>query len=402
MRPASFLHHVFGSLRRHRLRSGFVMLASLVGVAALTFVLTAGQGARRKMLTTVRQIFGDSSIVVVTGGMQLISGPRADAARLTIDDLGAVANGLPGVVAWDPQQVVVGAVRRGSASATVRVLGQSERSPEVWSRRAARGRFFDAAEVKRLERVAVIGETAARELFGATDPLQGEVMIGSVPFTVIGVLERFGTDLHGMDRDNEIVVPISTLQRRVANVDTISVAKLRLRDGVAPEGVTAEVRSRLRARHALTAGQPDDFTLLTPLEIRQLLGKMEKLVTLYLPLAALVILLVGGVVAAALMLGAVNARVGEIGLRRAVGAQPRDIARQFLAECAITMVGGGVLGTIVGAGAAQLLAAHLKFGPVFTWWAVLAGLALALLTGLLAGVLPARRAARLLPVDALR
>jgi putative ABC transport system permease protein len=402
MSRVRLLGHSLRALDRHRLRSTFIMIASVVGVAALTFVLTVGQGARRKMLTTVRQIFGDASIVVVTGGQQLTGGPRPDAARLTIDDVEAVAAGVPAVTAWDPQQVRIAPVRHGREATSVRVLGQSERSERVWSRPVTRGRYFDLGEVKRLERVALIGETAARELFGGADPLQAEILIDAVPFTVVGVLERFGTDLHGMDRDNEIVVPVTTLMRRLANVDTISVAKLLLDDPAHSEAAATAVRRALRARHALAPGQPDDFTLLTPVEVRRLLGRMQNVLTVYLPLGALLVLLVGGMVAATLMLGAVNARVGEIGLRRAIGARAADIGWQFMAESAITMLGGGVIGAGLGVGAAQLLAAHLKLGPVFSWWTVALGVLLSLATGLLAGVWPARRAARLLPAAALR
>jgi putative ABC transport system permease protein len=402
MKPGSLVRASIRALGRQRLRSGFIMLASLVGVTALTFVLTLGQGVQRKMLATARQIFGDSSIVIVTGGQNLIGGPRPDAARLTIDDVAAAAAAVPEIEVWDPQQVLNASVRHGGASTSVRVLGQSERSARVWSRDAARGRFFDAPEVKRMERVALIGETVARNLFGATDPLNAEILIESVPFTVVGVLERFGTDLHGMDRDNEIVVPVSTLQRRLANVDTISVAKLLLSDTSQLERTSRAVRDALRSRHALRPGQPDDFQLLTPVEVRQLMGRMQRILAVYLPLASVVVLFVGGIVAATLMLGAVNARIGEIGLRRAVGAQPRDIGWQFVTETTVTMLGGGLLGVTLGVAAAQILATHLKMSPVFSWAAVAIGLALSIVTGLLAGVLPARRAARLPPAEALR
>lgn len=402
MNAPKLVLHSLRSLGRNRLRTAFIMLASVVGVAAITFVLTAGQGARRKMLTTVRQIFGDSSIVVVTGGQQLIGGPRPDAARLTIDDIEAVASSAPGIEAWDPQQVMTASVRRGGGATMVRVLGQSERSERVWSRSVSRGRYFDVADVKRLERVALIGETAANALFGGADPVGSEILIESVPFTVIGILERFGTDLHGMDRDNEIVVPVSTLMRRLANVDTISVAKLLLREPAHSEEAAAEVRRVLRTRHGLSSSQADDFTLLTPVEVRRLVGRMQSIITIYLPVAALVVLLVGGIVAATLMVGAVHARVGEIGLRRALGAKPADISWQFLAESTLTMLGGGAIGTTLGAVAAQLVADRMALGPVFSPTAVLVGLALSAATGLLAGVLPARRAARLLPADALR
>ena len=402
MSPSRLLRDSLRSLRRHRLRSASIMIGSLVGVAALTFVLDIGQGVRRKMLTTVQQIFGDSSVVVVAGGMQLVDGPRPDAARLTIDDIAAAAAAVPAVVDWDPQQVQIASVRRAGSTATARVLGQSERAEKVWARTVSRGRFFDAADVQRRERVALVGETLVRDLFGGADPLGAEIMVDAVPFTVVGVLERFGTDLHGMDRDNEIVVPISTLMRRLANVDTISVAKLLIGDPAQNATAAAQIREALRSRHALLQGQPDDFTLLTPSEVRQLLGKMQRIVTVYLPLASVVVLLVAGLIAATLMAGAVNARVAEIGVRRAIGARPADIARQFVAESAFTMLGGGLLGILLGSAAAQLVARRLDLGAVLSLRVALLGLALALVTGLLAGVVPALRAARLRPVDALR
>jgi len=197
-------------------------------------------------------------------------------------------------------------------------------------------------------------------------------------------------------------VPISTLMRRLANVDTISVAKFLVASPDKTAAASAQIRAALRGRHALGNGQPDDFTLLTPTEIRQLLDKMRRIVTLYLPIASLVVLLVAGLIAATLMAGAVNARVGEIGMRRAIGARPGDIGRQFVAESAVTMLGGGIRGVLLGSGAAQLLSQRLDMGAVLSVWVALLGLGLALLTGLLAGVVPALRAARLRPVDALR
>ena len=402
MNTTRLLRESLRSLGRHRLRSASIMVGSLIGVAALTFVLDVGQGLRRKMLATVQQIFGDSSIVVVAGGMQLVDGPRPDAARLTIDDIAAAAATAPAVSDWDPQQVRVANLRRAGKQATARLLGQSERAEKVWTRTVSRGRFLAASDIRHRERVALVGETLVHDLFADTDPLGAELMVDAVPFTVVGVLERFGTDLHGMDRDNEIVVPLSTLMRRLANIDTISAAKLLVADPAQTATAAAQVREVLRGRHALRPGQPDDFTLLTPAEVRQLLGKMQRIVLLYLPLAAGVVLLVAGLIAATLTAGAVNARVAEIGVRRALGARPADIARQFVVESMCTMLGGGVLGILSGGAAAELLARRLDLGPVVSLRVALLGLALSLCTGFLAGVVPARRAARLRPVEALR
>ena len=204
-------------------------------------------------------------MVVTGGGGFFLGGPRGEAARLTLDDAAALAQALPEIEAWDPMQVVPDAPASSAASAThsVRLVGASERYERVWERGVSSGELFDAAAVSSSARVALIGETAARALFGDEDPVGGEILIGSVPFRVIGVLERLGTDVHGMDRDDEVVVPISTAMRRVMNVDTIRAVKLLVRDPREVDATARAVELLLRERHALAEGQPSDFTLMT-------------------------------------------------------------------------------------------------------------------------------------------
>jgi putative ABC transport system permease protein len=395
--------HSFKALNRFRLRSAFLMLGSLVGVAALTLVVSVGEGADRKILATMRQLFGSSSILVITGGGRLIGGPRPGAARLTLDEMAGIVAQLPEVEAWDPQQELFKEpVRSANGATTARVLGESERFEHVQNRSVVQGEPFDAPAVAGSARVALIGATVARELFGAEDPLGAEIQIGSVRFRVTGLLERFGTDVHGMDRDAEIVVPLSTLQRRVMNVDTIGSAKLLVRDPARVEETARAMKALLRERHALATGQPDNFMVITSTQVQRTVRKVERVLFVFLPLVSAVTLLVACVVAASLMIASVSARVGEIGLRQAVGARPRDIQLQFLLETAVTSLGGGVLGLLAGLGLAQWVAHRFALGGVFSWTAILLGLGAATLTGLLAGVAPARRAAHLAPADALR
>lgn len=403
MKSSRLVLHSFRTLARFKLRSAFMMLGTFVGVAVLTLVVAVGEAGQRKMQSTVRQLFGGSSILVITGGGRLLGGPRAGAARLTEAEMESVVRELPEIEAWDPQQGLVSEpVRHADKSATARVLGLSERWEKVWNRGVTRGEGFDAAAVAGSARVALLGESVARQLFGDEDPLGAEILIGAVRFRVIGLLEPFGTDLHGMDRDAEIVVPISTLQRRVMNVDTLGGAKLLVRDPARVDATAREVERALRERHALASGQPDDFSLITATQVQRTMRKVERVLFVFLPLAAVVALLVGSAVAASLMLASVSARVGEIGLRRAVGARPVDVQLQFLLETAATALGGGLLGLLAGGGAAEIIARRMSLGEVLSWKPIVLGLGAAALTGFLAGVLPARRAARLEPVDALR
>lgn len=402
MKKSRLISAAFRAMSRYKLRSVFMMLGSFLGVAALTLVVSVGQAAQVKMLSTMRQFIGDSSVLIIGGGGRLMSSPRADAARLTIEDIDAAAKEIPQVEDWDPRQDLVTSVRRGDASTTVRVIGQSERSQKVWGRTVSRGEYFDTAAVNSSARVALIGENAARKLFGNEDPLDGEIRIGNVPFKVIGVLEPFGVDLHGMDRDNEIVVPITTLMRRLTNIDSIAAARLMIRDPEQSDKVAGEVRRVLRARHGLAQGQPNNFAIATTLQARRIFSTVRRIMFLYIPLAAGVILLIGGIVSATLMLASVSERVAEIGLRRAVGARPDDIRMQFLIETTVTTLCGGVAGIALGYIGARIVATQFQLGGVFSWTAVLIGLIASSLVGFLAGVMPAKRAAELQPIDALR
>src|SRR5262245_5751069 len=402
MSTTRLVTHSVTALGRYRLRSAFVMLGSLVGVAALTLVVSVGQGVQAKVQKTVGQVLGDSSILIMSGGSRILGSPRGGASRLTIDDLTAVAAELDEIEAWDPQQDISSVVRYRDRTATVRILGQSERGERVWTRAASRGRYFDAAAVNSAARVAVIGETVARNLFAHDDPLDAEIRIGAVPFRVIGVLEPFGMDMHGMDRDNEIMVPISTLMRRLTNTDTVASARLVLRDPTRSEDTAREVTRILRARHALVTDEPDDFRIVTPTEVRKMTTWVRRVLLIFVPMLAGVILLVAGVVAAALMLSSVNERIPEIGLRRAIGARPEDIRLQFATEAAATILAGGLGGLVLGYAGAHAVAARMQLGDSFSWEAVVIGMVASVLTGALAGILPARRAAQLHPVEALR
>ncbi len=390
------------SVVRYKARSTFMMLGSLVGVAALALAVSLGQAVEAGVMKTVQRVLGDGSIVVLGAGSRMTGSPRAGAGRLTIDDIEAVTRQLPDVAAWDPQAEVSTTVRHGGALATVRVLGESERWQQVWSRGVTRGQSFDLPAVSRSARVALIGETAARELFPGQDPLDAEIRIGAVPFRVIGVLEPFGTDMHGMDRDDEIVVPITTLMHRLTNTDAITAAKVVLRDASGTAEAARTVTSVLRTRHALDRDQPDDFMVLTPAGVRKMVGMIRRILLLYVPLVAGIVLLVGAAVAATLMLASVNGRMSEIGVRRAVGARPEDVRWQFLVETALTVVAGGVGGIVVAFAGVWLVSTQMHMQAMLSWQAVAIGLVASAITGVLAGVVPAQRAAQLDPVQALR
>jgi putative ABC transport system permease protein len=395
----------FAALRRHRLRAFFMAAGTFVGVVALTVVVGVGQAGEQQVLDRFDRMFSGSSILLRGGSPEHRRGPRAgERSSLTPEDLAAIAGTVPGIASWDPWQL--GGDREiawNGRTVTSAVMGHSERAPVVWDRGVTRGSLFTEADVGAAARVALVGETLARSLFGEADPISQEIRIGNVPFTVIGVLERAGTDPHGMDRDNQVHVPYTTAMRRIQNVTRVDVAKLLVVDGHPLDETAAAVETLLRERHALPPQAVNDFALLTPVQATEMVEASTRVFTVFLPLLAGIALLVGAIVVANLMLLSVSERRAEIGLRRAVGARRRDIWIQFLVEATLVTAAGGLAGVALAGAAMPIAVAHgVDLSGALALNAALVGLGSAMATGLLAGVVPARRAAALDPVRTLR
>lgn len=393
------------SLGRHRARTIIMMLGTFVGVAALTVVVAIGQGAQQEMLDRFDRMFSGSSIILRAGATTHSRGPRASSVTtLTLEDMAAVQKRVNGILLWDPWQMVGNreVVWRGR-SRSVAIMGHSERADVAWNRGAARGSYFTEGDVARAARVALVGQTLARDLFGDQDPVGEDIRIGTVPFRVIGVLEVQGSDPHGMDRDNEVHVPVTTAMRRLQNVDHIDMAKILVAADRDLSAVMAGIEQVLRDRHSLPLGAESDFSMITPRQVQRMIESSNRVFTVLLPLLAGASLLVAGIVVANLMLMAVNERRAEIGLRKAVGARTQDVRFQFLVECTAVTLAGGVAGVASSWLGLVVARAHLvSLAGSMPWQAPIVGLGSALAVGLLAGVAPARRAAALDPVRTLR
>lgn len=405
MKTGRLIRHGFRGMARHRLRTFFMMLGTFIGVLALTIVVAIGQGTRDTMISRIDKIFSGSSILLSASGGGSRGGPHSaeSAVTLTVDDLDAIQASIATIKVWDPM-LLAGSrevVYQGTSS-TIRVMGHSTHYEEVWNRGASRGALFGDAEVRSSARVALVGETVARELFQGADPIGLQIRVGTVPFEVIGVLEEIGTDLHGWDRDNEVIVPYTTAMRRIMNVDNIGTAKL-LAVSEAEIGASVDaIEALLRERHALAADEPNDFSMFTPVQVQQMVGSMNQIFTLFLPIIAGVSLLIGGIVVANLMIMGVNERRSEIGLRKAVGAREKDVRLQFLLESSLVTVVGGLIALIVAAATLTFVGRAMDFSGIMPWEAAVLGLGAAILVGLVAGVVPARRAAALESASTLR
>jgi putative ABC transport system permease protein len=393
------------AMTRNKLRTVLMMLGTLIGVAALTVVMVLGRGTQNAVMQEVERMFSGSSIILNSGSGMRRGGPHGSGPTTTLvpADIDAIETEVPAVLVADRLQGVGRSdVEFEGAVSDVRVLGHSQNSPEVWNRGANRGSYFTEADVAASARVAVAGTTVVRTLFGDTDPIGRQIRIGTVPFEVIGVLEPYGIDPHGLDKDNEIHVPYTTAMRRLRNVDYIAAAKILVDPEADLDAAALSIEELLRARHRLAGDEPNDFHLITPTQVREMVASSNSTFGVLLPIVAVIAIIAGGAVVANLMLLSVNERRREIGLRKAVGARTRDVWLQFVLEStAVTTVGG-----LLAIGLAILILVFIRMHGmaefVFPWPVTFIGLGVAILVGLAAGALPARRAARMDPVDALR
>ena len=322
--------------------------------------------------------------------------------NLKLADLEAIQAACPDVLAWDPSQMKQMTAQFRDQNRSLLVRGHSERAEEVWGRGVSQGRFFDANDVASSARVALLGYKTAEFLYGGDDPLGKQIQLDGAPYRVIGVLEAKGTDPHGVDRDDEVHVPISTMLRRIRNVDFIAYAKLRVDHADHTEDVGKRAAAILRERHVIRTDQDDDFSVFTPLLVRKMMTGANKVFSLYLPLVALIALLVAAMVIANIMLMAVKERIPEIGLRKAVGATDAQVRRQFLIEAFVVTLCSGIVGIALGLGVLAGISTHLDFTMLISPAAIGLGLAAAVVVGILSGLWPARHAAKLDPVAALR
>ncbi len=392
------------TMRRYWLRTLLMGLGVAAGVATLVAARSLGTGSEQAMLDKVERMFGPSSLMITVRG----TGAGGSVTSFKIADLEAIEERLPAVVAWDPM-LVLGSreLKVEGENRQVTIYGHSERAREVWNRGVVEGRFFTVEDSARASRVALLGTRIARDLFGDESPIDRQILLDgngrrAAPFRVVGVLEPIGIDPHGTDRDQDVHVPTATAMRRLLNVDYVTSAKLVVGDPESVEETADRVEELLRERHGIAAGEPADFAIFTPKFVGRMIARSKRVLKVFVPAGAGVVLLVTAMVISAIMGIAVRERVAEIGLRKAVGATEEQIGVQFLAEALGVSVAAGFLGMALGAAAVVAVAWRMQLPAVITAESLALGLAAAVAVGVVSGLLPARRAARLDPVRALR
>jgi putative ABC transport system permease protein len=396
------------ALRVNVLRTSLTMLSIIIGIGAVITTLAIGSGARSQIGNEIASL-GTNLLIIApgsrtSGGVRLGAGSRAS---LTEGDAYALRTELPDVQAAAPTLRGSGPMVYGSNNWMTSFHGSTLDFFDARNWRIVSGRSFDEDDVTRAAKVVLLGETVARSLFEQADPIGQIVRVRRAPMEVIGVMERKGQTPQGWDQDDMILVPITTARNRLlggsyAKVNLVHYISVKVRDGADMSRTEADIRSLLRQRHRLHTDDPDDFTLRNLSEVLNAREESIRTMTLLLTVVGSISLLIGGIGLMNIMLVSVTERTREIGLRMALGARAHDILWQFLAEAVTITVSAGACGILLGTGGSYALAYLTEWRTELDPSTIGLAAAFAAAIGVLFGLYPARKAARMAPVEALR
>ena len=395
-------------MRSHRMRSWLTVLGILIGIAAVILTVGLGVGAQQQVTAQVEAL-GTNLLIISPGSTTSTTGLRGgfgSASTLTQADAQALASPVvaPDIQAVAPTTSSSQSLTAGTANWTTSVVGTTPSWLSVRSRTLSYGSFFTAADNASAATNVVLGSTTAEQLFGFDDVVGQTVTIAGKPFTVVGVLAPNGST-GGSNNDDTAVIPLATAQQRVSggtSRTTVSTIYIQARSQATLSAAYQEAQSELLALHGITSGASADFTITTQASLVTTAASVSKTLTVLLAGIAAISLLVGGIGVMNIMLVSVTERIREIGLRKALGARPRLIRRQFLLEASLLGFTGGLLGAAVGIGGARVLPHFISNPVALSSPAIVGSIAVAMAIGLVFGVYPASRAARLAPIDALR
>jgi putative ABC transport system permease protein len=395
------------AIRSRRMRSSLTMLGILIGIAAVMLTVGLGQGAQTQVRDQINQL-GSNLLIVSPGSTTTTSGirgGRGSASTLTTRDATALASPVvaPDIARVAPVVTGSQSLTAGTTNWTTNVVGTTPDWLPVRARTLTQGRFFSTAELNDAAAVTVLGSTTASELFGGRDALGQSVNINGTAFSVIGLLNTAGSSTT-TDDDDQALVPQTTYSSRIAssgNAAGISTLYLQARSTEALSAAYQEANKALLGTHGVTATAAD-FTISSQQSLLTTATATDKTLTVLLAGIAAISLLVGGIGVMNIMLVSVTERIREIGLRKALGATPRVVRRQFLVEASTLGLAGGVLGIALGMIGAQVLPRFIDQPVTIPPVVGIGALGIALIIGIVAGVYPASRAARLAPIDALR
>ncbi|WP_090332127.1 ABC transporter permease [Nitrosomonas sp. Nm51] len=393
------------ALRMNRLRTGLTMLGMIIGVAAVVLMLSIGQGAQTKINQSIETMGSNLFIVLPgatsSGGLSFGSG---SVKTLTVSDAGAIAE-LPSINATGPVISGTAQLNFGAKNWSTSITGTTPDYFMVGNWTIEDGTIFSESDVRSAARVAVLGSVTAENLFDTVNPVGKTIRITNRPFQIVGVLAAKGQSLSGRDQDDNVFIPITTSERQITGNQFPGSIRYMLVQAKSPEMMDEaeiEITQLLRQRHRISDGMENDFTVRNLTAIADVATDTAKILSIVLGAIASISLLVGGIGIMNIMLVSVTERTREIGIRMAIGANRRAILIQFLLEAIMICFMGGMIGVILGIGGAWIISQVVDMLVVITLSMVLLSFLFASAVGIFFGFYPARKAASLKPVDALR
>ena len=405
MNLLSIIKIAYRALARNKMRAALTMLGVIIGVAAVIAMVSIGQGASASVQAQISN-FG-TNLLFVSAGAQNVGGVRSGTGdngtnTLTEDDLQAIQREVPSISMISPMvnsrsQLVV-----GNQNWNTSIQGVSEQLPGIRKWTIDSGEFFTDADVRSSARVIVLGQTVVDNLFSGMDPVGQSVRVMNLPFRVVGVLGRKGQDPQGRDQDDIAFAPYTTVQKKLLGNNRIQVAYVSAISADATYTAQVQISDLLRQRHKLSGNQPDDFTVRNMSDVAEAANETNSIMTWLLGSIAGVSLLVGGIGIMNIMLVSVTERTREIGVRLAIGARSSAVKKQFLIESIVLSLTGGIIGILLGVVASLAIPMMLGWPTLVSTAAIVGSVIFSAAVGIFFGYYPARKAAALDPIEALR
>lgn len=391
----------WASLIANKLRSLLTMLGIIIGVAAVIALVSIGNGVKQDIENSISSL--GSNLLVVLPGAPRTPGARSSQGSmksLKISDYEAIAK-LEGVKAASPMTNGSYVVIYQNKNWTTSVAGVNSNFQDVNNWTMTSGRFFSDKNVQNRERVAVVGQTVVKNLFADEDPVGKEIRVKNIPFRVIGVLKSKGNGTMGNDQDDTVLIPYTTSMERVEGIDYLRRVYVVAKDDGGIDRLQADIENLLRVRHNIKDTNLDDFNIQNMKSIMETVAQTTGTFTLFLGAVAAISLVVGGIGIMNIMLVSVTERTREIGVRKALGATYSVIVTQFLIEAVVISLMGGFIGIAFGIGASKVIGMVSGMSTIVSVPTIIMSFAFSMAIGLIFGIYPARKAAKLNPIDAL-
>jgi putative ABC transport system permease protein len=387
-------------IRRNIMRSFLTILGIVIGVAAVIIMVTIGGGATVQVTEQISSL--GSNLLMVSPGQRLGMGQRSAAAAFEMDDVQAIASEINSIAAIAPSSYQGATVVFGNENWSTNITGTTNQFFKVGNWTFNSGRSFTESEQRAGKAVCILGQSVRRELFGGQDPLGQKIRLVNFSCLVIGLLDAKGQSTMGTDQDDLVILPLRTFQRRIAGNQDIRLLKISVKDGASTQKAEQDIIRLLRERRHISANEEDNFSVMDMKEISNMLSGTTRVLTMLLGAVAAVSLLVGGIGIMNIMLVSVTERTREIGVRLAIGALEREVLMQFLVEAVVLSSLGGIIGIVLALVGSVVLADLMQVPFVFNVNIVVVAFIFSAAVGVIFGYLPARKAARLDPIDALR